>query len=461
MKIDVEHKIGAVFISVLVLGTAGILFHWSVPVALMGLYLIFGLSLTKKQWNRQSFADSFYYMGFSFTLLSLLVLLNPLKGNADLEPGKVLRYMGIALLTTVFGLIVRTVLVQFRKTIMDQEEDAREEIEELSAKLRKQMTTSIEGFENVALEIDSTLNSSLEMVKGTLENYTKQGETLITQLINRAAAVYQKVIDDLKAKFESIEIPVTIVSEKLDKALDEVPQLLSEFKNTLDTSSKELRGSATDVNTALRSVGKNISVSADMINRVREALGDLYSIYEQGVNKHLEQLGKLDLSEVDVTRRMRPVLEDLESAYDEFRTNLQTAAGFLRQEVVNLAKGISEDGGTLREAVQDIGELAKPPAETKDSRADIVNYNKVLKGLINNLEGLNNGISTYSQNVRGLGQQMMYLQGSITSKNEDVKKELDAYAASLRSESAQVSEVVGKVREVVTESIEFIKRKIS
>jgi len=467
MKIDFEVKMAGIFLGILGLGFLGMIvlgkykelvfWQWSIPVALMIIYLIFGLTMSKTQWNRQSFADSFYYMGFSFTLIALMISLNPFTEHASLNPETMLRYMGIALITTVIGLIGRTVMVQFRKTVSDQEEEAKEEIEQLTTKLQEQMTTSIEGFQIVSLEIDKTLNDSLKAVEETLKGFAKKEETLLEKLLEKFSTVYYQTIDDLREKLEAIQIPETIFTAKLEDALAEIPLLLVEFREILDASSKELKLSAGEVNTAIRDVGKNISVSKNRIKRVRESLEELYNVYDEGVSRWLEGLADTDFLEIDIRERMEPILEGLTNAFNVLRSNVHGTSTVFRQETVKLSGSFTEYREKITEAMDDMA----VPVEIKETRVDIANYNKTLKELISNLERLNTGITNYAVSLRKLSEQIISLQTGFASKNEDAKRELEAYSTALRNDSAQVSQVVGKVEKVVTESIDFLNRKLS
>src|SRR5258708_3670559 len=59
-------------------------------------------------------ADSFYYLGFLLTLLSLGLALMWYSGEGELSIGTVVFRFGVGLFSTMYGLAGRIVLVQFK-----------------------------------------------------------------------------------------------------------------------------------------------------------------------------------------------------------------------------------------------------------------------------------------------------------------------------------------------------------
>jgi hypothetical protein len=56
---------------------------WWVPVIAMFLYLGFGLNEARREEFTLEFSDSFYYLGFTLTIASLLASLRPFSGGAS------------------------------------------------------------------------------------------------------------------------------------------------------------------------------------------------------------------------------------------------------------------------------------------------------------------------------------------------------------------------------------------
>ena len=71
----------------------------------MGGYILYGNQLAKNI-NMPDFADSVYYLGFSFTLISLFgaTVLEKLKAEPE-----IVSYFGMALSTTILGILIELI----------------------------------------------------------------------------------------------------------------------------------------------------------------------------------------------------------------------------------------------------------------------------------------------------------------------------------------------------------------
>ena len=88
-----------------------ILFKLIPPLVLMSIYVVNYENKTKgSSYYSYEFADSFYYMGFIFTLFALLMSF--LFGDTS-NQGAILGNLGVALSTTIYGLAYRAFKVGF------------------------------------------------------------------------------------------------------------------------------------------------------------------------------------------------------------------------------------------------------------------------------------------------------------------------------------------------------------
>jgi len=93
----------------------------------MAIYILYGYQQSKKYMHLPEFADSVYYLGFIFTLIALLGATYFEKLSGD--PKKTLTYFGMALSTTILGLVFRSYHMQFTDIDADPVEKAREDLQ--------------------------------------------------------------------------------------------------------------------------------------------------------------------------------------------------------------------------------------------------------------------------------------------------------------------------------------------
>ena len=85
----------------------------------MLVYLIYGYSQSDNHKDMRGFSDSFYYLGFTFTLISLFFSVAFQKFDENTFDAS-LTFFGTALSTTIFGIIIRTINTQF---LYEEEEE--------------------------------------------------------------------------------------------------------------------------------------------------------------------------------------------------------------------------------------------------------------------------------------------------------------------------------------------------
>ena len=89
-----------------------------IPLSLMILYIFIGYRYREPVVSDEKFADSCYYLGFIFTIVSIILCLADLP-NIGSEIYIIAARFGAAMISTVLGLFVRVCLVSFRPTLED------------------------------------------------------------------------------------------------------------------------------------------------------------------------------------------------------------------------------------------------------------------------------------------------------------------------------------------------------
>src|SRR5438105_15330873 len=73
---------------------------WLIPLLAMTVYLAAGYAPALRSGFIFEFADSFYYLGFTLSVGSLLASLDPFHTKGVPDPTKVFHYFGLGLFTT-------------------------------------------------------------------------------------------------------------------------------------------------------------------------------------------------------------------------------------------------------------------------------------------------------------------------------------------------------------------------
>ena len=205
------------------------------PVIVMGLYAYAVTLIPRTRLRLDQAGDNLYYLGFTYTLCSPAITLYRFHAT-EAAADYIVSNFGIALATTIVGVVFRVWLHQMRDDPLELEREARSELAEAVNRLRAEIDQAVREFNhfnrtlqqsaqeaieaqgNVALEtLDKSTKQYAEVAEhavGYLENcfteFNKQATELNTNTVRIAGALsaFSKRIDD-------IEAPRDLLSEKL------------------------------------------------------------------------------------------------------------------------------------------------------------------------------------------------------------------------------------------------------
>lgn len=144
-------------------------------VTLMLLYGLVAMQITQVRLRPDRLGDNFYYLGFIFTLASLSAALMQFRGGVKVDD--LVASFGIALWTTITGIVGRVVFLQMRSELDDVEEAARRDLATTASELKAQLGMTIREFEVFRTTLlQSMTETQQECVKAT----QKQVEALVT-----------------------------------------------------------------------------------------------------------------------------------------------------------------------------------------------------------------------------------------------------------------------------------------
>ena len=208
-----------------------------VPIGVMVYYINTVRNDNLSDVSVEQKADSVYYMGFIFTLVAMTASLVALANSGeDLEFRPVVTNFGLALSTTVLGLIVRIICLQLSAQSLDDAEsilkeriirrtqELQEQTERIVASmtaLSSQMASVAEplqtNFEHLAKSFDISqkvnknleeLNTSAEIISETFQSFANKLETMNPSVERLNSNVHS-----------AVQIPLTVNEDVQQKGL--------------------------------------------------------------------------------------------------------------------------------------------------------------------------------------------------------------------------------------------------
>jgi hypothetical protein len=297
---------------------------WLVTVMLGYAGLI--TSSRKYKLREDKAADNLYFLGFLFTvgalIISLLKFSRDSNPNAAVEnnPLVVVEDLGIALVTTLVGLLLRVFLSQLRRDPEEIEEEVRLSLTEAADRVSTDIQATAEIVESASLLTKQVMEESNERLLQQQE-LTKKMIADGQVLLESAYSDFQGSIGNLKNRIEALEINESLFSDRLEPSLLQAEQKIEGFAQKVgaleipsDLLSTKVEGALSDVKETLtNSVESQIAEFASQINlRLQKTIGE--------IEKEITVLvGNIEVSPELISSKMDPLTNSLAQTFDDFQ----------------------------------------------------------------------------------------------------------------------------------------------
>ena len=381
---DYRSLLGNVFIAVLILKIASAVTAFViedvwilglfVPIGFMFAYLAWGWHTVNKVGNHDlkiTFGDSCYYLGFLFTIASILLVLAGLYRSTDLNVGEVAIRFAAAMLTTLFGMAVRVYTVTF----------ARED--EWHRNSFPTITKTVIVPENARnIPVTGTL-STAEPSPLSTENLETQDQLRFLLNINAEnLEQFNKLLDRFITKFRKINDTMSGLQARLQHDLEENTKTVIEGNNKLIINSasrmQELYGEfQMHLESASDTFKNSLDVSQEQQKKDAEVLSkavyESYNIAAEQIKANSDSAMKYIKAVSDTSESsIRDISVTAKNTISEALFALSTPAKALAKEVSNIAgstekltRDVTEMGVSIAGLEKDLEELRKILDEKK------------------------------------------------------------------------------------------------
>lgn len=240
----------------------------TVAVMAVYVYLIY-FNLTPDISNEQK-ADSCYYLGFILTLVAMVIsLINFNLGEGQELFRSIVRNFGLALVTTIIGIVVRIVWLQLlADRVTEAEETIRQKMLLEADKLKlevERITSSFQVLANQAESVTNPLRTNISNLENTLE---------VPKKLSEALEKVAKNSESLSDKFESVNREVDNFSpSKIQELINKVDQLDEILKSVNPDISKNLLALNTSFANSKSSIEDYINTLLSLIDETEKTFG--------------------------------------------------------------------------------------------------------------------------------------------------------------------------------------------
>lgn len=229
---------------VLKVGTAYLGWHlqmpWSlgfgVPLAIMGLYIVLGHHRADDDVPDEKFADTCYYLGFIFTITSIIFSLFDLPNIGTRLQDIAVRF-GAAMVSTVLGLAVRVYLVSFKKDGVDAIEEAEDAVIQASQRFREQLVMAFEKLRDFEDAVDKAAMNSVERVNLQVEKLSQDHSTRLAaffeELAKQNQLAFTTALEEVKGASLRLSTSVDRYSLGIQRNLGSIEEKVIRFGNAV------------------------------------------------------------------------------------------------------------------------------------------------------------------------------------------------------------------------------------
>ena len=284
-------------------------FNWSIFAMITScLLMIFYHFKSRKYINtptsKEVFADSFYYLGFLFTFITLLFVVSTGTDNSE----SMIQNMGVALATTVLGLAFRIYLTQFNPIVNEPEEDIQKNLATLASSI---------------VDISSNLQNQLAKVSKDLG----QAGSILNQQINTVDLnQFNKTLNPFKTNLNSLNI-------ELDKIRNDTSRITSEINN-----SAQSLNSITSSLDRIKNVADNSEEVLEEIKRTNTKINDNQTIS----NENLETINNKIQSVEESLEKNKKTIENSSFQVQASTKQFTEASGKMVEDTLKIQTSMKE-----------------------------------------------------------------------------------------------------------------------
>lgn len=187
------------------LGAVGLLVAYAIVINLMG---------TGKLRSDQA-GDNCYYLGLIFTLTSLayaIFTFDPKNTATTIVQG-----FGIALASTIAGLILRVFFNQSRVDLYEVEDSARLELAEAAAKIKGELSSISLSFKYFAGSLGQSVQEVHDSAKESIKTISTESATVIQDLATDVRASLSKHASDISEHGTKVSKTTALIAASLER----------------------------------------------------------------------------------------------------------------------------------------------------------------------------------------------------------------------------------------------------
>jgi ABC-type transporter Mla subunit MlaD len=405
------------------------------PCLLVGTYAALTTRAKNSDLSRSKIGDSCYFLGFSFTLISLSAALINLSQQveATVNIGSVVGGFGAALSTTLAGLLCRLWFTTLSSSFMSSKDKLEEEIEDAMRAFSRQLQSLVEEVNLSITTIGATIgDTNMELNK----SYKGQMQDNIKTISGSVASFAQRL--------DEVEISPDLVVKPINEAMSTMIATLQQHGSDM-----------AQINASMVEGTSGLSMQIDQSNQVVNRYIDKFTEEFEKISN--EQVSVFQKAIDDMSESVKQDLTDISGIKVELTGSIVDELNVLKNQLDSIT-GLTEANNTALSKSYKINESASQILAKSSER---------LPKIISDLEGVSLPISKSSSDIGELVESLVSFKENITESKEslaglskvatDVTKKLNATSRSVDTSSVQLSEDISEIYSSLAKQLRELK----
>lgn len=346
------------------------------PLAFMLAYIFVGYRFRDREVSLEKFADSCYYLGFIFTIVSIIFSLIDIP-NIGSDMTTIAVRFGAAMASTVFGLFVRVFLVNFRPNAEDAVQRVEDQVVDSARRLSGEFDDAFDDLRDFRGKVSTAARETVALVDTQFETMMANNrartdaffdemsrlnrESMLEaiQEIRTASTALVRVIghceESLRGSISRIDSSVDGFSRQLIGRLDALEFPEDIFSRKLESPISSLNGS-----------------TAALMDGVRKVSGDVLEA-ARAVDNSVEQINLRTESMIHVLDTVHQLTAQQERLASLMKAQQESLADRVRLQQEAVSQGLSRQTEALAAIASAFGNLdlsMKRMAESQEQVAE-------------------------------------------------------------------------------------------
>jgi hypothetical protein len=345
---------------------------WWVPAAVMVVYCAIGLRKAQDAGLELEFADSFYYLGFTFSIGSLLASLHPFGVSGGVSAKDELQFFGLGMMTTLIGVIGRTTMQLFYRTPTESVEAVNQRIHQSAFDFLDQLSALNGQIARMASEAADSATKTSAAAKEAVESHLVQ-LTQLSQAIGPRINELTQAMTSLPVSMNSLDRVITTLHAQIDEAhratrgWTEASWIQVEAMTGASERLREINSAGDDLAQTFQSAVAGASTSSAAItdlgraatstNRRLQSLGEVAQPIEVSINRASAAIDIATGSLGDAVESLRAAALSVRSQLEAFQASLSPldapdllkSVESLRVAISHLTQELDLSGKNLRD----------------------------------------------------------------------------------------------------------------